>query len=189
MRFVTTPIGSTTAAEVARITSAGSFGIGTASPSTRLHVLHNQNAGTDITVENTTDGANAYVGLSILGNGGAGGTLRHWAPSSSITRYQDKFVFNSNSSASGVLLEADAGDIEFLHGGLTRFVMKSAGWFVSDEADTDPGTSVLDATDSMAVYMKSNKFVIAYNNAGTITYISIPMDGSTTTWTHNTTAP
>lgn len=58
-----------------------------------------------------------------------------------------------------------------------------------DEADADPGTSDLDSLDSFACYMKNNKFVIAYNNGGTMTYITIPMDGSTTTWTHNTTAP
>jgi len=31
--------------------------------------------------------------------------------------------------------------------------------------------------------------VIAYNNSGTVTFITIPLDGSTTTWTHSTGAP
>lgn len=63
------------------------------------------------------------------------------------------------------------------------------GWQVMDEADSDPGTGNLDSLDSFSVYMKNDKFVIAYNNAGTITYIRISMDGSATTWVHNTTAP
>lgn len=62
-------------------------------------------------------------------------------------------------------------------------------WLVQDESDTDPTTTELDSLDSTAIYNKSDKFVIAYNNAGTITYISIPLDGTTTTWTHSTTAP
>lgn len=43
--------------------------------------------------------------------------------------------------------------------------------------------------DRAAVFVKNNKFVIAYNNAGTITYITIDLDGSDTTWAHGTTAP
>lgn len=61
------------------------------------------------------------------------------------------------------------------------------------EQGSDPSASALtsgaNAKDRAAVYMKSDKFVIAYNNAGTVTYISIPLDGSTTTWTHSTSAP
>lgn len=63
------------------------------------------------------------------------------------------------------------------------------GWMTMDEADADPTTTELDSLDAISIYNKNNKFVIAYNNAATITYISIPLDGSTTTWTHSTTAP
>lgn len=65
----------------------------------------------------------------------------------------------------------------------------ASGWIIQDEQDTNPTTTELDADDSVAIYNKADKFVIAYNNGGTMTYISIPLDGSTTTWTHNTTAP
>lgn len=61
------------------------------------------------------------------------------------------------------------------------------------ETSSDPSaadlTSGSNAKDRFQVYMKSDKIVIAYNNAGTVTYISLPLDGSTTTWTHSTTAP
>lgn len=63
------------------------------------------------------------------------------------------------------------------------------GWLTMQEADADPGTGVLASLDGVSIYNKNNKFVIAYNNAATITYISIPLDGSTTAWTHSTTAP
>lgn len=65
----------------------------------------------------------------------------------------------------------------------------SNGWIIQDEQDTNPTTTELDADDSVAIYNKADKFVIAYNNGGTMTYISIPLDGSTTTWTHSTSAP
>ena len=43
--------------------------------------------------------------------------------------------------------------------------------------------------DAMAIYMKSGKLVVAYNNAGTANYLSIPLDGSTVAWTNSSTAP
>lgn len=63
------------------------------------------------------------------------------------------------------------------------------------ELGTNPAASELTSSasynykDRVAMYMKSDKLVIAYNNSGVVTYISIPMDGTTTTWTHSTTAP
>lgn len=65
----------------------------------------------------------------------------------------------------------------------------ASGWIIADEQDTDPTTTALDSLDAIAIYAKSNKLVIAYNNAGTITYLTIDLDGSDTTWAHSTTAP
>lgn len=50
-------------------------------------------------------------------------------------------------------------------------------------------TSGSNVKDRLGCYMKADKLVFAYNNAGTVTYLSIPLDGSTTTWTHSTSAP
>jgi hypothetical protein len=44
-------------------------------------------------------------------------------------------------------------------------------------------------TSDVAIYRKNSKIVFAYNNGGTMTYLSCPLDGSTTTWTNSTTAP
>lgn len=62
-------------------------------------------------------------------------------------------------------------------------------WLLLPEATSNPSAGQLTSLGAFACYMKSDKFVIAYNNGGTVTYISIPMDGATTTWTHSTTAP
>ncbi len=70
-----------------------------------------------------------------------------------------------------------------------RKASTGGGWQIMDEADSDPTTTELDSLDSIAIYNKNNKLVFAYNNAGTITYISIPLDGSSTAWTHSTAAP
>jgi hypothetical protein len=70
-----------------------------------------------------------------------------------------------------------------------RMRLAAGGWMILPELAADPTTAELTSLAAMSIYMKNDKLVIAYNNAGTITYIKIPMDGSTTTWTHNTTAP
>ena len=63
------------------------------------------------------------------------------------------------------------------------------GWQIATEATANPTTANLATLSQFATYMKADKFVIAYNNGGTMTYITIPLDGSTTTWTHSTSAP
>lgn len=65
----------------------------------------------------------------------------------------------------------------------------STGWIVQDELDANPTTSELDANDSIAIYSKANTFVIAFNNAGTMTYATLALDGSATTWAQSTSAP
>lgn len=70
-----------------------------------------------------------------------------------------------------------------------RWRIEQAGWLVGQEFATDPGTTVLTAGADFAMYRKNDKLVFAHNVAGTINYLSIPLNGSTTTWTQNTTAP
>lgn len=62
------------------------------------------------------------------------------------------------------------------------------------ETSTNPSASDLtiagsNTKDVVSAYMTNDKLVFAYNNGGTVTYLSIPLDGSTTTWTHSTSAP
>ena len=63
------------------------------------------------------------------------------------------------------------------------------GWMIMDEADSSPTTTELDSLDSFSLYAKSNAIIFAYNHSGTVAYMRFPMDGSTATWTHNTTEP
>lgn len=63
------------------------------------------------------------------------------------------------------------------------------GWQIATEATANPAVANLATLSQFAIYMKANKFVIAYNNGGTMTYITLDMDGSDTTWTHGTSAP
>lgn len=57
------------------------------------------------------------------------------------------------------------------------------------ELDTNPGTADLAADAALAVYTKADKLVFAYNNGGTVTYITLDLDGSDVTWAHGTSAP
>lgn len=65
----------------------------------------------------------------------------------------------------------------------------SSGWILQDEQDSNPTTTELDANDAIAIYSKANTLTFAYNNGGTMTYLKIALDGSSTTWVHNTTGP
>lgn len=73
--------------------------------------------------------------------------------------------------------------------GTERLRITTNGHMMLPELTTDPGTGDLAANAAMAVYNKNNKIVFAYNNAGTITYVTLDMDGSDITWAHSTTAP
>lgn len=63
------------------------------------------------------------------------------------------------------------------------------GWQIMDEADSNPTTTEIDASDSFAMYTKANLLVFAYNLGGTMNYLTIPLDGSSTAWTNGTGAP
>lgn len=76
--------------------------------------------------------------------------------------------------------------------GNARDLRHRASYFI--ETSSDPSASDVtiagsNAKDVFKLYMKNDKLVVAYNNSGTVTYLSIPLDGSTTTFTHNTSAP
>jgi hypothetical protein len=65
----------------------------------------------------------------------------------------------------------------------------TGAWIIQDESDANPTTSDLDADDSVAIYNKADTLVFAYNNGGTMTYVKLALDGSSTTWVHDTSAP
>lgn len=65
--------------------------------------------------------------------------------------------------------------------------------FVFKESSTNPSagdlTSGANAKDRLAIYMKGDKLVFAYNDSGTVTYVTLDLDGSDITWAHGTSAP
>lgn len=63
------------------------------------------------------------------------------------------------------------------------------GWAVLNEADASPVAGDLADGDEVAVYFKAGKLAFAQNVAGTVNFLHIPIDGSTTTWTADTTGP
>lgn len=67
--------------------------------------------------------------------------------------------------------------------------LAGTGHLVFTEQSANPTTSELSADAAMAIYTKADKLVIAYNNGGTMTYITLDLDGSDTTWSHSTSAP
>lgn len=67
--------------------------------------------------------------------------------------------------------------------------LRPAGWLVHKEVTSNPGTSDLTADAGVAIYNKADKLVFAYNNGGTMTYITLDLDGSDITWAHGTGAP
>lgn len=82
------------------------------------------------------------------------------------------------------LVRASAGS-----GGTTDiYRVTNKGHRIGAEVAADLTTTIVATTD-FAIYRKNSKFVIAYNNGGTMTYATLALDGSATAWTNSTTAP
>ena len=100
------------------------------------------------------------------------------------------------NGAGGLIIAAThaSGAIKFHTGGSNkRWEILAAGQPVWSEVSADPSASDLtsgaNAKDRMAIYMKSDKVVIAYNHSGTVWYLSCGLDASGGTWTQSSTAP
>ena len=151
--------------EKMRLNSTG-FGIGTTGPDRSLDVLHASNPQLRLT---QTDGT-VYADFQTTSSG--------------------DLAINVDGVSNQLVLD-DGGGIGI--GTATPqskiHIEGASGWIIQDEQDANATSTQLDANDSIAIYNKANKLVIAFNNAGVITYLTIPLDGSTTTWTQSTTAP
>ena len=89
----------------------------------------------------------------------------------------------------GLGLVTAGGPHKWWIGTANPMTLAGTGHLVLAEQTTNPGTSELSADAAVSVYTKADKFVIAYNNGGTMTYITLDLDGSDTTWSHSTSAP
>ena len=61
-----------------------------------------------------------------------------------------------------------------------------AGSIHLTEVTTAPTTPA--ASAGVVMYMKADKLVFKFDDAGTVRYLSIPLSGTGTAWTHDTTA-
>lgn len=102
------------------------------------------------------------------------------------------WIFGRNDT-NGVRLRRVSTVLETRLGGDSDYAVHVAAGFRMAERSADPSaadlTSGANAKDRAQWYMKNDKLVCAYNNSGTVTFITIPLDGSTATWTHSTSAP
>lgn len=150
--------------------------------------------GNIVSVANTAAGTGNYAGflvstdsVSLLGQ--LYGMSSTYTPSGQYLA--DGVALNGNGAGGLSLAAAHAsGVLRFYSGGTTkRGEFTAAGHLVLAELAANPGTSDLAADAAIAVYTKADKLVFAYNNGGTVTYITLDLDGSDTTWAHSTSAP
>lgn len=81
---------------------------------------------------------------------------------------------------------AGVGPTSQLHIGQTNGIADS-GTICFDEKDTTPAAPT--AGSRCKFYMKADKFIIQFNDGGTVQYKYLDLTGTTTTWTYTTTAP
>jgi hypothetical protein len=161
LSIASTPNGSSAPTQRIMISSAGVVALGNTQALT-------QNFGTNANVvlgALTTYDNNAATQIGVTGAG-----LR-------------TLVVQAGVSQTIPIIEQQQSDGTRLHG------FYPDRWQVQAEATTDPDSTQLTAGNHFAIYRKNDQFVIAYNDAGTITYLTIPLDGATTTWTQTTTPP
>jgi hypothetical protein len=192
----------------------GTVGIG--APSSKFisvggqtDVLHLQAAdGTIglITFDSYANGGNVTSGIAFRSAGGTAATPSATAANASLAsfggRQHDGTNFATSNQAAIQFRAAEAAGASALGTYITlettpngstsraeRWRVDHGGWLIGKEQSTNPTTSELAAGDQAALYVKGDKFVIAYNQGGTIKYIVFTLDGSTTTFTNSTSAP
>ncbi|GEM_PF-5690960 len=125
----------------------------------------------------TIQGSSAKVAVNIAAGSG-GGQLSVLSGSASLP------AFRATSAAS------PTADLAQIYLDTTKqFWINKYGQIAIEEITSNPGTSDLTDGTGLAIYRKADRLVIAFNNAGTMTYLTIPLDGSTATWTQSTSAP
>lgn len=127
---------------------------------------------------------------------GSSNTLVGWAsnPGSHAASYRTVLGAGATSTQDNtVILGRTTDDVGI---GMTspQGKLHVDGRFHLSEISANPAASDLtsgsNAKDRVAMYMKADKLVFAYNDgAGTVNYLTFTLDGATTTFTNSTTAP
>ncbi len=134
--------------------------------------------------------------MIIDGRGYDGSTNDHteyqrgWSDGQATIRLEATDTWTGTSHPARILFYTTPSSSVFQQ---ERLSIGPKGHLIASEVTTNPVpadlTSGANAKDKVSIYMKADKLVIAYNDAGTVTYLTIPLDGATTTWTHGTSAP
>jgi len=133
------------------------------------------------TVQSAITGSGDIFGQAYLvGNNGRIDFSNGTAYVQAIRRRSDSIIAFDNSTAIGTT-PGNARDI------MVRGVY--AAETTSDPSAADLTIAGSNAQDTFRLYMKNDKLVVAYQVSGTVNYLTIPLDGATTTWTQSTTAP
>jgi hypothetical protein len=152
--------------------------------------------GLDLGLTGTRWGAGYFSGqvnaatLSLTGNiafGTSGARIEQ--PASGLELY------GASGTSVKVALNDSSDAIEFYDtAGSTLMLMDGAtqgigiyGALSAFEVAAHP--SAPSANDQMRVYLKADNLVFQFNQAGTTRYLYIPLTGTGTTWTHDTTGP
>lgn len=135
-----------------------------AATSAQLSVLGGA-SGTDIFELNRTDGITQSLVLRLL---------------ASVSRFRDKTTSRDLMDLTSEVLAIAAR----FHSGIS--FIESSSLPTAASLTSDSGTN---PKDRLGFQMYNDKLVFSYNNAGVVTYLSLPLDGSSTTWTHGTTPP
>lgn len=148
----------------------------------------------EYTIQNTHTGTGAYASINI------GNSASYYR--SQVVQFSTGYTTSGASKADGLkVVSAGAGGLELQAtaagstvavstGSITDAVaVAQDGHVVLAELTANPGTAVLAADAALALYTKADKLCFAYNNSGTMTYLTLALDGTSTTWSHSTTAP
>jgi hypothetical protein len=135
-------------------------------------------------IENISAGASASASLELYNDGGLQTQLVAFGSGVATVGNATALV-----AVNDLYLQSNAAVIRVRPGGVETATWLNAGHFVVQELTVNPSTSVLAANAAVAIYTKANTLVFAFNNAGTMTYVKLALDGSDVTWSQDTTAP
>ena len=141
---------------------------------------------------NTNTGTSGFAELGAANSSGTLLRMRHFGTgfTTSGANVQDGSTVEGTGPGGLSLFASNAaGVLRFWTNGVQRGSFTANGHFIVPELAANPAVGDMTANAAMSVYTTNNKFVIAYNNGGTVTYLSVPLNGSSTTWTHSTAAP
>lgn len=139
-------------------------------------------------IGSTGSSAKLWIGCQSTGFLGDGYEL--FVPTDGVLKVRNA---NTNTYAMTILDSCDVGIATESPQGKLHV---DGRFHLSEQAANPIGSDLTSTTydyptDRVAVYMKANKLIIAYvvDGSSTVHYTYLPLDGSSSTWTHTTTAP